>query len=307
MLFFVNRCFQSSGFPATTIDFTLVDRPYRHDPAKLPNLLVVSIAVALTGTFHRSRHAALNLASDPFLRPAYDFLNVFYLAVLAHLIVVADAVTERITFRSTPFDAAHKPLLFSAAPFKDCVRNLAELFKLIVVRWAVKIIRAGRPRTESLVCAARVAAFNLAMTFRPVGVSVFVSMKRDKVLGAVVRMVAVFMVNVKQLAFFVNRNVSVVFNIGDLVRKQYFPVYLSVFKTLPFSRLRLLYNQRITAVSPSLIVHRAPSTTKSQIGAAVNRAVFTLIFPSVFSRHGEKRNHYLTSSQHLSTSYGLSL
>src|SRR6476646_2512651 len=179
---------RSPCLPAAAVGVTLVDGFYRHDMAKLPYLLVVPIAPASASAFHRG-HAAIDDALCPFLSAAYNFINVLYLAMLAYLRVMSNAVATTVSFGIAALDFARDPLLFSSAMLQRGVRDLSKGTKLIVMGGAIAAY-------QSLLAALGVAALNLT------GIPCFMKLmvlgwcKRNEVFRIVVVMVAVFVVNV---------------------------------------------------------------------------------------------------------------
>ena len=274
--------------------FALRDGHYRRDAAKLPYLLVVPVAVALASALHRGWYAALNLAGSPLLRSAYHFVNVLYLSVLVHLVIVTHAVAERVSFRAATFDFTDHPFLLSAAVFKHGIRNFAKHPQLAMVRRAVKFIGAKRPTHQSSFAALGIAAFDVATAFRVMVMHVLFRMKGFEIFGIVVRVISVLVMNVVKLAKLAvaYRNRAVSLNIGNLVSKQNLVPYFSVFKALAWTRLYLFNNFRISVNTPTVIVHRTPTATEGRFLATTDRT-----FAPNVSFHNGQLNGYLNISQ----------
>ena len=256
--------------------FGFADRLYRHDAAKLPYLLVVPLAVSTGRSVHRGWDATFNSTGCPLLRAAYDFFNVPYVAVLAHLLIVAHAIGAAVAFRITTFDTATIPFFLSSAAFKRRGRDVAVFLYLRVVSGAVSAY-------QTLLAAFRVAALNL--TGIPLSVKAMVLARSEsyEVFRGVIVMIAVLVVNVQEFFFraLATWNRAMRSNVRDLVRSEVAdPSFKDSFN-----------EKRITVNRPASVVHGAPATRESGLFTAVNRALFTLVFPSSFSGHYGKLNH----------------
>lgn len=261
-------------------------RVNRDDLSEFADLLVVTVAVALAGTFHRSRNAAFDLARSPLFRPANHFFNVLYLAVRSHLIVVANAVTERVSRRPAALNAASRPFLFTAEALSRHRNNFAMFSDLLIVRRAIAI-------SESF-CARRLAAiyFAAGTLFSQCGVmaGVLRRVKRHKVFDHIIRVIMIFVMNVKGFSFFAitDRNRTVVLNPKPDVIGHRLAVKRSEFSALPSARPFRHGSMGIAVPSPSLVVHRAKAAAEGSASATVDCTRTPLVFPCSFGWHRSK-------------------
>jgi len=292
--------FQPPCLPGAAVGFALINWLNRFDFSEFANLLVMPIAVAARGSFHRSR-APFNAAACPAFRSAYNFIDVLYLAMLAYLRVMSNAVSTTVSFGVAALDFARDPLLFSSAMLQRGVRDLSKGTKLIVMGWAIAAY-------QSLLAALGIAALHLApipLTMKSVMVG---RSQRLKILGVVIVVVSVFVMNVQQFFF---RALAAVYravrlNVRDLMRLQEVTAALRVL-------VGGVQVKRIAVSLPAAPVGSAPTVTKRRLvalrdfasvskihalcGAFNPRFTFTGMKPRFLMFHAGKRKHILTYCQ----------
>ena len=140
---------------------------------------------------------------------------------------------------------------------------------------------------KSLCPALRFAIFDLTTCpFRVMCARVLAACKGYKVVGGIVRVIAVFVMNVEQIALRVAGNLTAMLKIRNLVGKEILAVNGAPFNSLPIFSSDCFDKERISMDGPAVIVHGAPTPTKCRGLAILYGAFSILVFPGSFSWHG---------------------